>query len=291
MLNNTCRYFDSIESYLGFYGLKTGGHEFVPFKSDGFELAGHFFKPEEYKSTVIILHSYLGHCGLLAKLIKYLTEANFAVAVFDLPGHGLSSGEPTAIDDFSQYSDSLSDFLSIVRQKLNGPYHAIGHSTGAAIVMDYLFAGREDCFDKVIFVAPLVRSELWFLSKLGYRIYRPFAKNIFRLFRNVSSDKDFLKFVKYNDPLQARKFSLKWVEAVFRWNDKVTNAKSIARPVKVIQGTSDNIVVWKYNLKFIQSKFSDTEIKFIEKGRHELFNESAEIREMVFSQVQDYLER
>jgi len=266
-------------------------HLFGTFQSNGFTLAGHIFKPVNYKATVVILHGYLSHCGLLSKLIKYLVEAGFAVAVFDLPGHGLSGGKPTEIEDFSDYTDSLSDFMNTVRPILHGPYHLIGHSSGAAVIMDYLFAGRSDCFDKIVLTAPLVRSELWSLSKFGYRLYRPFAKNIFRLFRNVSSDKDFLKFVKYNDPLQARRVSMKWVGALFKWNERISDAKGIARPVKFIQGTSDNIVAWKYNLKFIQSKFSKAETEFIENGRHELFNESEEIRTMVFSQIKDYLEK
>ena len=313
MLKNSCC-FDSIENYLDFYGLKVAaaGHEFVSFKSDGFELAGHIFipletrhqryqtaavgglfltgfRPKEYKATVVILHGYLSHCGLLSKLIKYLVEAGFAVAVFDLPGHGLSGGKPTEIEDFSDYTDSLSDFMNTVRPILHGPYHLIGHSSGAAVIMDYLFAGRSDCFDKIVLTAPLVRSDLWFLSKLGYKIYRPFAKNIFRLFRNVSSDKDFLRFVKHKDPLQATKVSVKWIDAFFRWNDKIASAESIARPIMIIQGTRENIVAWKYNLKFIQSKFGKAEIKLIENARHELLNESAELRRRVFSQIKDYL--
>jgi alpha-beta hydrolase superfamily lysophospholipase len=283
--------FGSIESYLGFYGLKifAGRHEFVPFKSGGFELAGHIFKPADYKATIIVLHGYLNHCGLLSKLIKYLVESGFAVAVYDLPGHSLSSGEPTAIDNFSQYTDSLSDFLTIVRQKLHGPYHIIGHSMGGAIVMDYLFSNRQDYFDKIILAAPLVRSQLWYLSKLGYSLYRPFAKNIFRLFRNVSSDRDFLKFVRYKDPLQAKKLSLNWTGALFKWNKKIAYAPIIDKQVYVIQGTCDNIVSWKYNLEFIRSKFRNVEIELIENARHELFNESQEMRESAFLQIKDFL--
>ena len=277
-----------------YYGLDLADgkteHFFGSFASGGFTLAGHIFRPKDYRAAVVILHGYLNHCGLLSKLIKYLVESGFAVAVYDLPGHGLSSGQPTAINDFSQYSDSLSDFMKIVKSYLYGPYHTIGHSTGAAIVMDCLFSRRSDSFDKIIFVAPLVRSELWFLSKLGYTIYWPFEKNIFRIFRNVSSDKDFLRFVKYEDPLQAKKIPLSWVSALFKWNDRIVNAKNINRPIRVIQGTSDNIVSWKYNLKFIQSKFGDAQIKLIENGRHELFNESADIRKKVFSQISSYLE-
>jgi alpha-beta hydrolase superfamily lysophospholipase len=287
--NNSC--FDSVENYLEFYGLDiaAAAHKFVPFKSNGFELAGHIFQPVNYKAAVVILHGYLGHCGLLNKLIKYLIEAGFAVAVFDLPGHGLSSGEPTAIDDFSQYTDSLDAFLNIIRQKLNGPYHIIGHSTGSAIIMDYLLEGGKDYFDKVILTAPLERSDWWVLSKIGFSIYRPFCDNLPRVFRNVSSDKDFLRFVKYKDPLQARKISLKWVNAIFKWDEKIADAKTSQRPILVIQGTKDNIIDWRYNIRFILSKFKNSQIEFVENARHELFNESVELRRRVFSQIQNYV--
>ena len=279
--------------YFKYYGLDLAGenteHLFGTFKSGGRILAGHIFRPKEYKATVVILHGYMGHCGLLSKLIRNLTEAGFAVAAYDLPGHGLSSGQPTAIDDFSQYTDSLSDFLTIVRQKLKGPYHIIGHSMGAAIVMNYLFSGRKDYFDKVILAAPLVRSAHWYFSKIGYKICRPFLEDVSRLFRNVSSDKDFLKFVRYQDPLQSKKVSVKWAGAMFKWNKKVADAQVSDRPVMVIQGTCENIVSWRYNLKFIRSKFRDVEIKLVENVRHELFNESAELRGRVFSQIRDYL--
>ncbi len=151
----------------------------------------------------------------MSKLINYLTDANFAVAAFDLPGHGLSSGEPTAIDDFSQYSQALDDFMKMVKPRLNGPYRIIGYSTGAAVIMDYLLQSGNDCFDKVILAAPLERSDWWILSKIGFSIARPFCDTLPRVFRNVSSDKDFLRFVKYKDPLQAKKVSLKWVNAIF----------------------------------------------------------------------------
>jgi lysophospholipase len=283
----------AVNAYLSFYGLdlanETIEHQLGTFKSGEFMLCGQIFKPVNYRATVVILHGWLNHSGLLSKLIKYLVESGFAVAVFDLPGHGLSSGEPTAIDDFSQYSNSLSDFLTIVRQKLHGPYHIIGHSTGAAVIVDYLLDGGEDCFDKVILTAPLERTDWWVLEKIGFSISRLFTRFLPRVFRRVSSDKDFLRFVQYKDPLQARKISLKWVGAMFEWNEKIADAPIINRPVLVIQGTNDNIVAWKHNLKFIQSKFTRTEIKLVENCRHELFNESQEIRESVFSQIKDYL--
>jgi alpha-beta hydrolase superfamily lysophospholipase len=280
--------------YFKYYGLdlvdNRTEHLFGTFQSNSFTLAGHILKPKEYKATVVIMHGYLNHCGLLSKIAKYLIEAGFAVAVFDLPGHGLSSGEPTAIEDFSQYSDSLGDFMNIVKPVLHGPYHIIGHSTGAAIIMNYLLGGRDDCFDKAILVAPLERSDWWTLSKIGFSMCRPFCKNLPRVFRNVSSDKDFLRFVKYKDPLQAKRVSMSWVNAMFKWDEKITNAKTSRRQTLVIQGTKDNIIDWRYNIRFIQAKFKNSRVELIENARHELFNESAQIREDVFSQIRGYLE-
>jgi alpha-beta hydrolase superfamily lysophospholipase len=280
--------------YFKHYGLdlidQNTEHFFGTFQSNGFTLAGHIFKPKEYKATVLILHGYLNHSGLLSKLIKYLLESGFAVAVYDLPGHGLSSGQPTAIEDFSQYSDSLNDFMNVIKPVLHGPYHIIGHSTGAAIIMDYLLGGSDDCFDKVILVAPLERSDLWLLSKIGFSICRPFCNNLPRVFRNVSSDKDFLQFVKYKDPLQAKKVSMNWVNAMFKWDEKITNAKTSRRPTLVIQGLKDNIIDWQYNIRFILSKFKNSRIELIENARHELLNESVVYRKEVFSQIGSYLE-
>ena len=239
----------------------------------------------------------MNHCGLLSKLIKYLVEAGFAVAVYDLPGHGLSSGEPTAIDDFAQYSDSLSDFLKTIKPKIHAPYHIIGHSTGAAVILEYLLEGAstrlstswDDCFDKVILTAPLERTDWWVLEKIGFSISRLFSGFVPRVFRKVSSDEDFLKFVQYKDPLQAKKISLKWVGAMFKWDQRIANAKTSTRPILVIQGLKDNIINWRHNIRFIQSKFENSEIELIENCRHELFNESETIRREVFSQIKDFL--
>jgi alpha-beta hydrolase superfamily lysophospholipase len=285
-------HFDSIESYLKFYGLDSvcAEYELVPFKSDGFELAGFVFKPTDYKAAVVLIHGFMGHTGLMSKFIAELTKAGFAVAAFDLPGHGLSSGKRTAIDDFSQYTDSLSDFLNVVRPKLKSPYHLIGFSTGGSAVMDSLFAGREDCFDKIVLAAPLVRCVHWPMAKISYCIYKPFAKDVARVYRKVSSDKDFERFIRYEDPMSARRVSLKWVEALFKWNKKIADVPVFDRKILVIQGKKDNTVAWRYNLKFIKSKFSNAQIKSVEKARHELFNESVELRNQVFSRIKEYLE-
>jgi len=286
-------YPDSAIEYFKFYGLepadKTTDHFFGTFESGGFTLAGHIYKPQEYKATVFVLHGYFDHCGQLNHLIKYLLEQNHAVACFDLPGHGLSGGQRAAIDDFSQYSRSLTDFVDVAKEQLAGPYHFIGHSTGAAAGLDYLFTHQECIFDKVILAAPLVRCIAWQQTKIVYQEKISFVKTIPRAFCKSSSDKKFLDFIKNKDPLQSRELTLKWVRALHNWNEKIADAAVSNKSIKVIQGTSDMTVDWKFNIEFIESKFSDADVTLIETGRHELFNESTEIRSKVMTQIITYL--
>jgi alpha-beta hydrolase superfamily lysophospholipase len=288
MLNSN---FNSFEEYSNFYALNFEGveHKYFEFKSGDYKLTGQSYAPKDYKATLIFIHGFMGHCGVYSKFFNFMLNSRFAIASFDFPGHGLSTGEQTVIDDFAQYSQAIDDFIKIVKENLHGPYHIIAHSMGGAVVMDYLLFRNGNSFDKIILAAPLVRCTMWNLSKIGYAIYSPFMKNIFRVFRNISSDKEYVRFMKYKDPLQSKIISMKWVAAMFAWEKKATKAAVFEKPILVIQGTKEGTVDWKYNLPFIQNKFKRAEIEFLYDAQHEFFNESKTIRDEVFSIIRDYL--
>lgn len=287
-------HFDSIESYLLYYGLDFEGkgikHTLLRFESNGYELAGHIFERADYKGTVFLLHGFLCHCGLLKTIIEWLTDNGFAVACLDLPGHGLSSGQRAGIEDFSQYSDSLHDFINEVKLKVSGPYHIIGHSTGGAAVIDYLLTGGEDIFGTVILAAPLVRSVFYHASKIAFGLDIPFMQDIPRVYRHNIADKDFLQFVR-QEPLRIKVVALSWFKAFYKWSDAISSARPRDRAVKIIQGKSDTTVAWRFNIKFLESKFSDVEVSLIKHCGHEMFNEAVDIREKVFSQICSFLGR
>jgi alpha-beta hydrolase superfamily lysophospholipase len=290
-------YPEPVLRYFEYYGLDfadEGGerceHLFGTFESNGNTLAAHIFRPGEYKATVFVLHGYLEHCGQLNHLISYLLKGGYAVATYDMPGHGLSSGERGAIEDFSEYSLVLHDFVEAAKVQLRGPYHLIGHSIGGAIALDYLFRNKQLVFENVVLVAPLVRSVLWGPSKIGHHLYSLFGTSVPRKFSNSSSDKAFLDFVETKDPLQVQMVPLKWVKALYEWNTKVATCGGYGKAVKIIQGTSDTTVAWKFNIKFIQKNFGEVQVTLIENGRHSLLNESSDIRRQVFLQVSSYLE-
>ena len=96
------QYSPAVMEYFTYYNLDgewcRAEHFFGSFKSGGFTLAGHLYRPAEYTATVILLHGYLNHTGQFKNLIRYLLENGFAVAAYDLPGHGFSTGERAAIE-------------------------------------------------------------------------------------------------------------------------------------------------------------------------------------------------
>lgn len=281
---NAREYSTAIQAYFAHYRLGVNGdaveHLFGTFPSGEFTLAGHLYRPAQYQAAVILIHGYLNHSGQFKNLIPYLLDKGFAVGVFDLPGHGHSSGDPAAIEDFTQYTQAVQDFMAVVRRRLHGPYYTVGFSLGGAIAMEQLLSGR-GLFDKTVLAAPLIHWTQYEQSKGTYRIYSAFTDRIKRFHQRNTSDREYVLFNRTQDRLHCQSISLRWVKALFEWNDTLASANPCPRPVLVIQGDKDRTVDWRYNLKLIGKKCPDTRIEIIRGARHELFNEADGYRRIV----------
>ncbi len=279
-------------SYFAHYGLDCGQpdveHLFGSFESTGFTLAAHIYRPCQYTATVVLLHGYLNHSGQFRHLIAHLLQKNLAVAVYDLPGHGLSSGETAVIDSFDQYVRTTQDFITVMRQSLNGPYHLLGFSTGASIVIEMLIDQKIADFDKILLAGPLIHWSAYEQSKGTYKVYKQFTDKIARFHRKNSSDKDYLRFNKTQDYLHAKHLSLRWVKALFDWNDKIETADPCDRKLLVLQGDKDGTVDWQYNLELIAEKFPNAETEIIPGANHELFNEAPKYKQQALAHVEKY---
>lgn len=281
----------AIQQYLTYYGLDishTYFHMGAVYANDT-KIMVQMHAPKQPKGTVLLLHGYFDHAGHLRTLIEFLIKKKYRVIVYDLQGHGLSGGEKASVKKFGHYGETLQKVIDHMKEQLPPPYHAIGHSTGGAILIHYILKKKKHPFSEVITAAPLIRSKHWVLTKAGYYLLSPFVNGMFRKFRENSSNQEYLTFVK-KDPLQHNRVPFQWYEALIQWNKSIKEQGRSYHPITILQGDLDDTVDWKYNLEFLCEKFPKANIHHVAKGRHHLFNEREEIKQKVFLTLNEYLD-
>jgi alpha-beta hydrolase superfamily lysophospholipase len=275
------------KKYYQYYGLDFNNtdHYFGLIRSTSYNLATHVFQIRgEALGTVIVLHGYYDHSGYMKNLISKLLIEGFNIVSFDMPGHGLSDGVQATINDFNEYASALRDVYDVVSTKLPGPYHFVGHSTGATALFGLWMRGEVGIFDRTFLVAPLIRSKLYNMARLGNILSCGRIKYVRRVFRNNSGDKEFLKFIK-KDPLQYNKLPLDWFRALIRFVDRFKEYDFSDTSPYVLQGNKDGTIEWKKNIKLIKNKFPGATIDIVKGADHHLLNETKKYRSYVIGKI------
>ncbi|NLP01649.1 MAG: alpha/beta hydrolase [Fibrobacter sp.] len=275
-------YSSHINDYFRFYSLNFTDpvkHYFGYVKSDSFRIATHVFIPPASQGSVLMTHGFFDHSGILKNLIKLCLDLDYTVVCFDLPGHGLSSGVRASIDNFSEYGRALASVRKKAESVIDSSLIITAHSTGCAAAFEYLTLPDRAAVKKMIMISPLVKMAWYFPARAGLVILSPFTQRSMRLYRNQSSDKEFLHFLK-NDPMRIDHFPFRWARSYFSWFDKTRSWEIRKEPeICVIQGTKDDVVNWRYNIDFLKSKFTDISIHLIKGARHQGMNEAGVFKE------------
>ena len=290
----------SIDTYCNFYSINFAG-EFPRLRNSMHRLLSNshvvvtqsWHQPQP-KALLFVVHGYLDHVGLLGHIIRFGLQQHYAVVAFDLPGHGLSDGEPAAISSFDEYTRVLSDVIDHYKTDDTIPCYLVGQSTGGAVVADYLFEAVKtkqglSGIEKAALLAPLVRPWGWGAVGGLYSLLRHFIKRTKRTFTQNTHNLAFIKFQKEQDPLQSKWIPWIWLAAMSLWIGKVKLQKPVQFPVLVIQGKLDRTVDFHYNIKAYQRCFSGAKINWLAEGKHQLLNESEVIRDELFSMLGMFL--
>lgn len=289
------------EKYLSHYRLKFSRnnshvqHFMGKFESNNFSLVCQYYLPKTLSpsGTAFLLHGYYDHTGIYGNLIRYCLDINLAVVIFDMPGHGLSSGKIASIDSFEKYTDALIQCAQeTAKTILPQPWHLIGQSTGAAVILDYLLNPQlmsQFDFDKKLLLGPLLRPKGWAKGRIIFLMMRRFVHQLSRKFSENSSDWDFLTFLRKNDQLQSKHLSLEWLDAMMEFQLRFAVAPVSEHKIHIIQGSNDGTVDWQYNLPKLHEKFPAAETHMIENARHHLINESEHYLSQVFAIMDNIL--
>ncbi len=239
---------------------------FGTFNSGDFVIAAHAFIPQAPRGTVLLLHGISAHAGTLANTMQHLVEQDYAVATFDLPGHGLSSGGHSH-QRFRCVQTRARQFIALIDGDLPRPYHAVAHSTGAAIlVCRYCRSPTRIILEISCWLRRWCDPHSGIYQRSALTSSITWSRACPGSFED-SSDPAFLEAVR-SDPMQPRQTSLAWVEALVNWNQRIATYPPSMKPVFIIQGKEDDVVDWDYNLAFLRDKFPNATIETIEEGKH-----------------------
>jgi alpha-beta hydrolase superfamily lysophospholipase len=280
-----------LQEYLDYYAmpLNSGLYWFGYVDCEGYHCAAHLTIPEgELKGTVLLIHGFLSHFGFYQDMIPRLLDGGWAVAGIDLPGHGLSTGTPTGIEDFSVYGAAVQALVDAVSHVAPKPFAAVGHSMGCASLLEYRLKGGNQP-QRYLFIAPLVRSTMFGLSQFGFALMQPFVDNLPRVYQKTTGDSDYLEFKEFNDPLQSDRVDPSWVRALFNWNSRIEETEMPPMDLVIIQGDQDRVVDFKYNLDFLSSRILNTRVYMIAGARHELPKEIPLYKDDLFRLVLETL--
>ncbi|WP_444678964.1 alpha/beta hydrolase [Halomonas sp. E19] len=286
-----------LSDYLQHYGLAPLLSEHVGLyvgylDTPRYQLWTQIWSPAQAIGTAFVVHGYYDHLGLYGHLLQLLLERGWRVVLWDLPGHGLSSGRRACIDDFAEYGECLHALQRhlLAHDLAPQPWLGIGQSTGAAILAtDALSRPDANHWAGLALLAPLVRPTNWPQSSLLHLLVEPFVSSLPRRFRPNSNDADFAAFLREHDPLQPEHLSLGWVSAMRRWMPQLLALPPCDVPTLILQGEQDLTVDWEWNLGVLERKFPKAHIHRHPEARHHLVNEAAPIRAALFTALDDFI--
>lgn len=289
--------------YLDFYrlNLTAGGtakhYNFGSISIDQRLIAVQSWHRDNARGTIICVHGYWEHAGLLPNLIQHCLSEGFNVVAFDEPGHGLSQGTPVTVDSFSEYTRVFAAVVDRVVEPMNDsgekclPLIAIGHSNGGAVLLDYFFSHHNKWLDQTIVLSPLIRIFAWSWFGFGLPLLPTFWQELPRVIGHAGSqDRAFAKFVA-QDPLQTLYCSQRWLHAAKQWLDRFLSFSEQDGQLVFIQGTWDTTVDWKFNLRELKKRAPQLRAHTIKKGYHNLSNEREPYRSQCFSLLTNELEQ
>lgn len=255
-------------------GLPGVSHDTGTFEALGAPMVMHVFAPAgTARGTIFAVHGYLAYPLQMAALIRAAVQHGYVVVVPELPGHALSGGERAFIADFADYAVFFRAVVRTVAGAAPRPWHAVGHSTGASTLYEYMQT-VDDPFAAVVFAAPLIRSKYYRWSRAARFLSRPVVDTV---------------PTGYSGVMAVERMPLDWFDAQVAWNARVDRYPVLQRSVLILQGTADRVVSWRYNRRYFERHVARVDYRTFEGAGHVLYRESG-VRDQAVAATLEFIE-
>jgi alpha-beta hydrolase superfamily lysophospholipase len=126
--------------------------------AEGLVFQSRSWEPEEgLRGILVLVHGLGEHTGRYEPVGRFFAESRYALAGFDMRGHGLSAGPRGHTPNYDALLDDVSNFLGQVRRRFpHIPLFLYGHSLGGNLVLN-LALRRRPGIQGVIATSPWLR--------------------------------------------------------------------------------------------------------------------------------------
>jgi len=232
------------------------------------------------KATLIIVHGVGEHIDRYENLVNGLVQSGYALAGYDLRGHGRSEGQRGYISSWEDYRGDLREFIKKARQMLpNIPMFVMGHSLGSLIVLDYIIHDSDDLSGAVLSGTALVPVDAGppvqkFLAQLLSGIYPTFSMKVPTPGNSLSRDPKVAKAYD-EDPMVFEDRTARWGAESFKAIKRIeANADKIRMPVLFIHGEKDPQVSVEGAQRFYDRvEYADKTLRIYKDNLHEPHND------------------
>jgi alpha-beta hydrolase superfamily lysophospholipase len=242
---------------------------------------------------VVLVHGFGEHSGRYGHVAQSLVARGFAVAGWDLRGHGRSTG----VRGHIARSDSLTEELAAVCahfRRPNVPLFLFAHSMGGQIALEYLENNPDVCRGAVI-GSPWLRlarnPPVWKLTLawVAMHFWPGFAQQTSKRRERLSRDMDHLSSFPDLDLVHHRMTARLFFVARAAGERVLVGADRLRLPLLLLHGDDDPVTSCRATCEFFERVGSgDKTLRIYPANRHETHNDLD--REAVLREVGDWME-
>lgn len=238
------------------------------------------------KANLLVLHGYLEHAGRYAPLAEYLAQLAIATHVYDMRGHGRSSGQRGYVKHFDDYLDDADAIVGTVES--DAPLFVLGHSNGGLIALDWVMSRPTPAQGLIVtnpflaMTSPPRGPKLW-VGRLAGRFAPRLSLPSGLKSEQMSHDPQMVEAHR-QDPLICHNANASWFRAVAKTQARVLGQRRVSKPLLYVYSGADPIAAPDINRQFAQQL--DSPDKTIEERAdefHEVLNETK--REALFAMI------
>jgi alpha-beta hydrolase superfamily lysophospholipase len=219
----------------------TGTHE----TRDGLTLRTRTWSADEPTRAMLIHHGLGEHSGRWRHVGRFFADRGYAVAAFDMRGHGESEGTRAYVGSFSDFLDDVEDLARSDLVRADVPWVLYGHSLGGLICTLYLADDRPQP-DAAVLSAPALTDELPKTLRFASRLLSKVAPKL-EINNSIRGDQlsrdEAVGEAYFADPLVLTKGTPGLAVAAFGAQHRSREAiPRITTPTLVIHGGGDTLV-------------------------------------------------